>query len=138
MLNTVSLQGRLGRDPELHHTQSGVAYTTFSLAVDQDRKGQDGKYPTDWISVVAWRQMAEHICKYWCQGKQMLVTGRLATSSYTDKESNQRIYRTQVVADKVHFCGDRQASGSAPAKPQQYQQSQDFTELPDDDGELPF
>ena len=138
MLNNVNIQGRLGRDPDLRHTQSGVAYTTFSLAVDQDRKGQDGKYPTDWISVVAWRQMAEHICKYWHHGKQMLITGRLATSSYTDKETGKRIYSTQVVADKVHFCGDRQASGSAPAKPQQYQQpQQDFSERPDD-GELPF
>ena len=149
MLNHITLMGRLVRDPELRRTGSGVAVTSFSLAVDRDfGKNENGEKETDFIDCVAWRQTGEFVSKYFTKGRMAVVSGRLQIRSWTDKDGNKR--RTaEVVADNVYF-GDSKREGesggySAPAAPAfggysapSAAPASDFTMLDDDDAQLPF
>ena len=164
MLNRIILMGRLTRDPELRHTQTGTPVASFTLAVDRDFKSRDGgDRATDFIDIVAWRTTAEFVSKYFTKGRMAVVEGRLQIRDWTDKDGNKR--RTaEVVADQVYF-GDSKRDGdgggfsggysqggysqgggyaaggySAPA-PSGYgapMGGDQFAELSDDDGELPF
>ena len=104
--NKVILMGRLTSDPELKQSQNGTSVTSFTLAVDR-RYGQDKQ--TDFITIVAWKNTAEFICKYFGKGTAMLVCGELQTRSWTDKDGNKR-YATEVVASEVSFCESKKAS----------------------------
>lgn len=130
------LQGRLGSDVELRTTPSGVEVATVNLAVDRDVKDKDGSRKTDWITVVAWRQRAIFLSRYFTKGRMAVVTGRLQIRDYTDRNGNKRT-AAEVVADNVYF-GDskRDADGGGYAAPQQ--PGDGFAELEDDDGDLPF
>ena len=143
MLNKIIIMGRLGRDPEKRCTQNGTPVASFSLAVDRDFKDKaSGEKMTDWIDVVAWRQTAEFVCRYFSKGRVAVVEGRLQMRDYTDRQGNRR-RAAEVVADSVYF-GDSK-SGFAPppsegnadegALPQA--PGQELQEL-DDEGELPF
>ncbi|MFR1232803.1 MAG: single-stranded DNA-binding protein [Evtepia gabavorous] len=162
MLNKIFLQGRLVADPELRHTQNGVAVASFRLAVDRDFKDREtGERKADFINVVAWRQTGEFVSRFLTKGRLAVVEGKLQTRDYTDRDGNRR-YATEVVADNVYF-GDSRRDGeggytpaprlagaaatvplpattatpsgggytAAPAVDQ-------FADLTDDDGELPF
>ncbi len=109
-MNIVSLIGRLTADPELRHTQSGVAMARFTVAVDRRVKAGEEKQ-ADFISVTAWRQTAEFVCKYFSKGSRIALTGSIRTGSYTDRDGNKR-YTTDVWADNVEFCESRRDSGS--------------------------
>lgn len=101
-LNKVILIGRLTADPELKQTGSGVAVTSFSIAVD--RKYTNGtEKKADFITVVAWRQTAEFICKYFRKGSAIIVLGELQTRSWTDSDGKKRT-ATEVVASEVSFA----------------------------------
>jgi len=154
MLNHIVIMGRLTRDPELRRTGSGIAVTSFSLAVDRDfGKTENGEKETDFIDCVAWRQTGEFVSKYFTKGRMAVVSGRLQIRNWTDKDGNKR--RTaEVVADNVYF-GDSKRDGdngayagnsynaapavpgfsgySAPSAP-----ASDFTMLDDNDAQLPF
>ena len=148
MLNHIVIMGRLTRDPELRRTGSGVAVTSFSLAVDRDfGKTESGEKETDFIDCVAWRQTGEFVSKYFTKGRMAVVSGRLQIRNWTDKEGNKR--RTaEIVADNVYFGdskreGDAPASFSAPAfggysAPAPSAPASDFAMLADDDAQLPF
>jgi single-strand DNA-binding protein len=123
--------GRLTRDPELKHTQSGTAVVSFTLAVDRDFKSADGTKETDFIDCVAWRNTAEFISKYFSKGKMAVVSGRLQIRDWTDKEGGKR-RSAEVVVDNIYF-GDSKKSVSGEGPPQ----SVEFEEL-EDDGDLPF
>ena len=103
MLNHITIMGRLTRDPELRRTGSGIAVTSFSLAVERDfGKNENGEKETDFIDCVAWRQTGEFVSKYFTKGRMAVVSGRLQIRSWTDKDGNKR--RTaEVVADNVYF-----------------------------------
>ena len=91
MLNRIILMGRLTRDPELRHTQSGTAVASFSLAVDRDFKSRDsGEKTTDFIDVVAWRNTAEFVSKYFAKGRMAVVEGRLQIRDWTDRDGGKR------------------------------------------------
>ena len=161
MLNHITIMGRLVRDPELRRTGSGIAVTSFTVAVDRDFGGRDGgEKETDFIDCVAWRQTGEFVSKYFTKGSMAVVSGRLQIRSWTDKDGNKR--RTAaIVADNVYF-GDSKPGGeggsshsgssyggySAPAAPAQPGYSgysapsgapaSDFAMLDDDDAQLPF
>lgn len=144
MLNRITLMGRLVADPEMRTTPNGVAVTTMRLAVDRDFKNkQTGEKETDFISVVAWRQTAEFVSRYFTKGRMAVVEGRLQIRPYTDKDGNKRT-AAEVVADNVYF-GDSQKGGDSSNTSQAYQapakgvdvSAGDFQEL-DDDGDLPF
>lgn len=137
MLNKIILMGRLTRDPELRRTGSGTAVTSFALAVDRDFKGQGGEKETDFIDVVAWRNTAEFVSKYFSKGRMAVVEGRLQIRDWTDKEGNKR-RSAEVVADNVYF-GDSKKDGDATgASYTGTDTSGEFKELDEDDGELPF
>ena len=146
MLNHIVIMGRMTRDPELRRTGSGIAVAGFTVAVDRDFGGKDGgEKETDFIDCVAWRQTGEFVSKYFTRGSMIVVSGRLQMRSWTDKDGNKR--RTaEVVAENVYF-GDSKRSNdggntSAPAygsySAPAAQPVQDFTELDDVDGQLPF
>ena len=125
MLNKIFIMGRLTRDPELRRTQSGTAVTSFSLAVDRDFKSQTGEKETDFIDVVAWRNTAEFVSKYFTKGRMAVVEGRLQLRDWQDRQGNNR--RTaEVIADSVYFGDSNPARTAAPAygAPAQYQPQQ--------------
>ena len=133
MLNKIFLMGRLTRDPELRRTGSGLAVAFFSLAVDRDFKSQSGEKETDFIDIVAWRNTAEFVSKYFTKGRMAVVEGRLQIRDWTDKEGNKR-RSSEVVADSIYF-GDSKKDTGMPA--QSYSNNGSFSEV-EDDGELPF
>lgn len=139
MLNHVTVMGRLARDPELRHTQSGTAVTGFTLAVERDFKDKaSGESITDWISCTAWKGTAEFVSRYFAKGRMAIVDGRLQTRNYQDKEGKKRT-AVEVVADHVYF-GDSKKSesdGNAPEDELPEANPQDFSEI-SDDGVLPF
>lgn len=112
MLNKIIIMGRLTRDPELRHTQSDTAVTSFTLAVDRDFKGEDGKRATDFIDIVAWRAVAEFVAKYFTKGRMAIVEGRLQLRDWKDKDGNAR-RSAEVIADNVYFGDSKRDSGAA-------------------------
>ena len=91
MLNHIVIMGRLARDPELRHTQTGTPVASFTLAVDRDFKDKNtGERQTDWIDVVAWRGTGEFVSRYFSKGRMAVVEGRLQIRDWTDKEGNKR------------------------------------------------
>ena len=156
MLNHIVIMGRLTRDPELRRTGSGVAVTSFSLAVDRDfGKNENGEKETDFIDCVAWRQTGEFVSKYFAKGRMAVVSGRLQIRNWTDKDGNKR-RSAEVIADNVYFGDSKRegdggsayssnAYGSAPAAPAfggysapASAPASDFAMLDDNDAQLPF
>ena len=145
MLNRITLMGRLVADPELRTTPSGVPVATLRLACDRDFKNkQTGEKETDFISVVAWRQTAEFVSRYFTKGRMAVVEGRLQIRPYTDRDGNKRT-AAEVVADNVYF-GDSKPGGDSANTSQDYQRpagrgvdvdADNFADLADD-GDLPF
>ena len=141
-LNRVCIMGRLTRDVELRYTQSGTPVASFALAVDRDFKDkQSGEKETDFLDVVAWRNTAEFVSKYFTKGRMAVVEGRLQTRTWTDRDGKKR-NATEIVADNVYF-GDSKREGdshSAAPAPVDYGMpyGDQFSELADDDGKLPF
>ena len=131
MLNKVILMGRLTRDPELRRTGSGTAVTGFSLAVDRNFKGQSGEKETDFIDVVAWRNTAEFVSKYFTKGRMAVVEGRLQIRDWTDKDGGKR-RSAEVVAESVYFA-DSKKTDAAPQAP-----DPDWMYGNEDGGELPY
>lgn len=118
-LNHITIMGRLTRDPELRRTGSGVAVTSFTLAVDRDYSGKDsGQKETDFLDCVAWKNTAEFVNSYFNKGRMAVVSGRLQIRTWKDKDGNNR-KTAEVIADHVYF-GDSKPEGnqggySAPA-----------------------
>ena len=149
MLNHITIMGRLTRDPELKYTQSQTPVTSFTLAVDRDFGGRDGgERQTDFIDCVAWRQTAEFISKYFAKGSMAVVSGRLQIRDWTDREGGKR-RSAEVVVDNIYFGDSKRREGgdvrseSRPAYSSYESVSPGmgasaFSELGDDDGELPF
>ena len=116
-LNKVVLCGRLTADPELKQTTSGIAVVSFTLAVNRryTSKGTDGAQAqpqADFISVVAWRQTAEFISRYFRKGSALCITGSIQTRSWQDSQGQKR-YATEVVADEAMFVDSKNEGGSA-------------------------
>ena len=162
MLNHITIMGRLVRDPELRSTQSGTSVASFTVAVDRDFGGRDGgEKQTDFIDCVAWRQTGEFVSKYFHKGSMIVVSGKLQSRKWQDREGNNRT-NWEVVADNVYFgegrrdnnsgdfgrYGDSDYSNSRPTYSRNSQSSNGygnsapsfggFSELDDCDGELPF
>lgn len=112
MLNRIIIMGRLTRDPELRRTQNSTAVASFTMAVDRDFKGEDGKRATDFIDIVAWRAAAEFVAKYFTKGRMAIVEGRLQLRDWKDKDGNAR-RSAEVIADNVYFGDSKRDSGAA-------------------------
>ena len=111
MFNKAILIGRLTADPELKTTPNGVPVVSFTVACDR-RFSRDSERKADFINVVAWRQSAEFVAKYFSKGKAIGVEGSIQTRDYTDKNNNKR-YVVEVVADNVFFVESKGSSGGA-------------------------
>lgn len=138
MLNRIVLMGRLTKDPELRRTGTGVAVTSFTVAVDRDFAPKGAERETDFVDVVAWRNTAEFVSKYFKRGRMAVVSGRLQIRNWEDKDGNKR-RNAEVEADSVYF-GDsvtqaRNVSGDE--LPNDVADA-DFTQLEGDDSMLPF
>ena len=159
MLNSISIAGRLSKDPELRTTQSGVSVASFTVAVERDFSAQGQQRDVDWFDCVAWRQGGEFVSKYFHKGDMIIVTGRMQSRDWTDNQGNKR-RSWEIQVDHSYFGGsksDSQSSGQSYgsqgggyyAQQGQYQgggrtatSPPDVTPSPyeelDDDGELPF
>ena len=147
-MNQIVLMGRLVRDPELRHTPNQIPVASFTLAVDRGYTPKDGgERITDFIDIVAWRNTAEFVSRYFTKGQMAAVSGKLQIKDWTDKEGNKR-RSAEVVADNVYFTeskknrdnnlasddnkGDFESGYTTPVT------GSEFAELDLDDGELPF
>lgn len=133
MLNKAILMGRLTADPELKHTQNNIPVTSFTLAVDRTF-GKEKQ--TDFLDIVAWRNTAEFVSKWFSKGMLVAVSGRMQTRTWEDKQGNKR-KTTEVVADEVFFAEgkrgqEEEGSGAFVLLPP----DEDF--MPAGDMELPF
>lgn len=145
MLNHITIMGRMTRDPELRRTGSGIAVTSFTLAVERDFSPKDGgERETDFIDVVCWRSTAEFVQKYFSKGSMAIASGRLQIRSYTDKDGNKR-RAAEVLAENVYFGESKKNdsytgsySTNASANSSSSVPAQDFAMLEDDDAQLPF
>lgn len=127
-MNKVILMGRLTRDPEIRYTQSNIAVARFSLAVNRVGKQQEGQPNADFFDIVAWRQTAEFVSKYFQKGQQVLVEGNLRNNNWTDQQG-QKQYRTEVHIDHAYFAeGRRESSGTSDYTPAPQQTAQRQTE----------
>lgn len=149
MLNCAVIMGRLTADPELRTTPNGISVTSFSVAVDRSyqRAGEDRQ--TDFINVVAWRNTAEFVSRYFRKGSMIAVQGSIQTRNYEDRNGNKRT-AFEIVADNVSFCGSksesgtggaapvRQAAPAAPAPSFSTGSADDFDDLSSDEELLPF
>lgn len=106
MLNDCTFCGRLVRDPELRRTGSGIAVTSFTLAVERDIAGQDGKRETDFIDFVAWREKGEFVAKYFKKGSMAIAKGRMQSREWTDKQGSKR-KSWEIQVDGVYFAGSK-------------------------------
>ncbi len=110
MLNHITIMGRLCADPELRRTGSGIAVASFTIACDRDF-GSNGEKETDFIDIVAWRNTAEFVSKYFAKGRMAVVSGRLQIRGWTDKDGNKR-KNAEIVADNVYFGDSKNDNGN--------------------------
>ena len=157
MLNHIVIMGRLTRDPELRYTQSNTPVASFTVAVDRDFGGRDGgEKQTDFIDCSAWRQTGEFVSQYFRKGSMIVVSGRLQSRKWQDRDGNNRT-NWEVSADNVYFGESRRrdedsrdsyggnnysannyGGNSGDSRPASAPAPSAFADLGDDDGELPF
>lgn len=116
-VNKVILVGRLGKDPEVRFTNTGSAVANFSLATSEQWNDKEGKRQerTEWHNIVVWGKQAETCGQYLSKGREVYIEGSIRTSSYDDKNTGQKRYKTEIVAQNVRFLG----SGGGTRVPQQ-------------------
>ena len=145
MINNVVLMGRLVATPELRNTQTGIAVTSFSIAVERSFARAGEQRQADFIDCVAWRNTAEFITKYFQKGSMIAVTGSIQTRTYDDKNGSKR-KATEIIVDQASFCGSKAETGTgsysapvaqAPAPSFSTGSDGDFEEIAGDD-DLPF
>jgi single-strand DNA-binding protein len=114
-VNKVILVGNLGKDPEVKYTPSGTPVAKFSLATNERFKDKSGEWQdrTEWHNIVAWQRLAEIVGEYVKKGSKLYIEGRLQTSSWEDKQSGEKKYRTEVIAQDLVLLGGRGEGGDS-------------------------
>src|SRR5437016_208042 len=151
-LNKVMLIGNLGKDPEVKFIPGGTAVAKFSLATNERFKDKAGEWQdrTEWHNIVAWQRLAEIVGEYVKKGSKVYIEGRLQTSSWEDKQSGEKKYRTEIIAHDLVLLGgrgeggdsegrSRSAAASNPTMDQRAPQTEEFaqeTNITDED--IPF
>lgn len=140
MLNKIVLMGRMTADPELKRTNGGTSVTSFTIAVDRDFKSRNGEKDTDFVNCVAWRGTAEFISKHFHKGSMAVVAGSLQSRQY-DKNGEKRTV-WEVLVDNIYFA-DSKKSDSSQQQNENFASlsnkvNQEFSEIGEEDGELPF
>ena len=146
-MNKVILMGRLTRDPDVRYTTGERSSTIarYTLAVDRRRRANDGEQTADFISCVAFDKSAEFAEKYLKQGTKVVITGRIQTGSYVNKDGN-KVYTTDVVVEDQEFAESKASAGGdgayvpAAGKPSAANAGDGFINIPDgvEDEGLPF
>ena len=126
MLNVVVLMGRLVADPQLRQTPQGTSVASFRIAVDRNFARQGEQRQADFIDIVAWRQQAEFVSKYFQKGSPIVVEGSLQTRQYQDKNGNNR-KAVEINAERVFFCGGKQTQENAETPAQSHTASNEST-----------
>ena len=135
-LNTITIMGRMVSDPTLRYTQSQKPVASFTLAVDRDYN--PGEKETDFVNCVAWNKTAEFIDSNFSKGKMAIVTGRLQSRTWLDKENKKHI-EWEVVADRVYFGESKAKAEQTEPKVFVRKANSSFAELTEDEPEdLPF
>ncbi len=136
-LNKVTLIGRLGQDPELKYTQSGIAVAKFSLATSMSWKDQDGnnQEKTEWHNIVVWRKLAEICAEYLKKGSKVYVEGSMSTSTWED-ENKKKHYKTEVVMNDMIMLDSKGSGDSSGSSASVSSTAAETTSAKDDD--LPF
>ena len=146
--NKVILIGNMTADPELKQTAAGISVCSFSIAVNRRyTKGEQGQQNVDFINIVAWRQQAEFVSRYFKKGNPILICGQLQTRTWNDNQGQKR-YATEVTADEISFVASAAQTAGTPAAgsytPDAYgapafssTPGAEFEEIPND-GDLPF
>ena len=132
MLNKGILMGRLTRDPELRHTQSGTAVCSFTLAIDRDRKDVNGEKQTDFIDCVAWNKQAEFVSQWFSKGMMAIVVGRIQSRKWQDQNGNNRT-AIEINCEDVSFGETKKNRDSNSGR-----QNSDFADMPEEDSDVPF
>lgn len=133
MLNKITIMGRLTKDPELRRTNSGTAVASFTIAVDRDF----GEKKADFFNCVAWKGTGEFVSKHFTKGRPILISGRLETRQWTDKNDNKRT-EVEVVAENVYFCDSKPTPAPQPYTAPAANQYEGFEEIAEADEDLPF
>lgn len=136
-INKAILIGRLGRDPEVRYTPSGVAVANFSMATSEewkDRETGEKQERTEWHKIVAWRRLGEICGEYLHKGSQVYIEGRLQTRDWEDRDGNKR-YTTEVVAQSMQMLGSTGKEGRAEPRERGYPIEEPIN-VPEDD--IPF
>lgn len=118
-MNKVVLIGNLVRDPEVRATQSGISVCNFTVAVNRRFKKENGEQETDFLNVIAWRQLAELCSKYLAKGRKVAVTGSIQTRQYEAKDGSKRT-AWDIVADEVEFLTPQNQQSGTPSAPGAY------------------
>lgn len=118
-MNKVFLIGNLVRDPEVRATQSGISVCNFTVAVNRRFKKENGEQETDFLNVIAWRQLAELCGKYLAKGRKVAVTGSIQTRTYEAKDGSKRT-AWDIVADEVEFLSPQNQQSSTQSAPGAY------------------
>jgi len=118
-VNKVILVGNVGKDPEVRYSQSGTPVANFSLATNERFKDSSGEWQdrTEWHNIVAWQRLAEIVGEYVAKGSKVYVEGKLQTTSWEDRQSGERKYRTEIVARDLLLLGPRENSGGDHQRP---------------------
>lgn len=132
MLNKGILMGRLTRDPELRHTQSGTAVCSFTLAIDRDLKDANGEKQTDFIDCVAWNKQAEFVAQWFSKGMMAIVVGRIQSRKWQDQNGNNRT-AIEINCEEVSFGETKKNRDSNSGR-----QNSDFADMPEEDSDVPF
>ena len=113
-VNKVILVGNLGKDPEIKYTSTGTPVAKFSIATNEGYKDKSGQWQdrTEWHNIVAWQRLAEIVGEYVKKGSKVYIEGRLQTSSWDDKETGQKKYKTEIIANDLVLLGGRGESDS--------------------------
>lgn len=143
MINSTVLMGRLTYEPELRSTPNGISVIRFQIACKRQFQSKREECKADFIDIIAWRQTAEFISRYFHKGSMIAIEGSIQTELFTDKDGNKR-KSVQVVANNVSFCGSKAENNSdsdspfhQPAPSYAEADNSDFEEIADDD-DLPF
>jgi single-strand DNA-binding protein len=136
-VNRVILVGRIGRDPEIRHTQSGQTVASLSVATDESYKDKQGNKveAVEWHNVTAWGKTADFIGSYLGKGRLVYIEGKLKTEKYTDKQGVEK-YTTKIIAERVQGLDKRPDGQQQAAQPQGYTGRQEYSTA--DMGDCPF
>lgn len=137
-MNKAYILGRLGKDPEVRYSQSGIAIANFSVATSENYKNQSGEYEEKrtWHQIVVFKNQAENCAKFLKKGSLVMVEGKIQNRSYTDKSGNER-YISEIVADVVRFLDSKENSNSNQSFNKELATKKNVYDI-DDDDDIPF